>query len=312
MNILEKIGSEVLSFFRVQQVYLIFQKGGVDALLTFEGITSSILCLTPFILLYEMSRSLFVLKKGIHVFIVPLLIDLVNRIFSRLISISVGSYMIILFKPYAILKTELTWYWFIYGYAAWELGHYIYHYICHRVRFFWCLHSSHHANESINMSVNYSHFFLEGPFADSIRVSTCILLGVSPSMLALIVVIDWIWAEFNHISEETLKNARLGVFGNFILTPSHHRVHHSRNQIYLDKNFGNLLNIWDKLFQTYQKELQEVKPEYGITRKVNPYSFWDVYFGEIIALTKDVYLAPGLRNKLLYLIMPPGWKHNSN
>ena len=131
-------------------------------------------------------------------------------------------------------------------------------------------------------------------------------------MLALIVVIDWIWAEFNHISEETLKNARLGVLGNFILTPSHHRVHHSRNHIYLDKNFGNLLNIWDKLFQTYQKELQEVKPEYGITRKVNPYSFSDVYFGEIIALTKDVYLAPGLRNKLLYLIMPPGWKHNSN
>ncbi|MEX0315722.1 MAG: sterol desaturase family protein, partial [Allomuricauda sp.] len=78
---------------------------------------------------------------------------------------------------------------------------------------------------------------------------------------------------------------------------------------YMDTNFCNLLNIWDKVFGTYQEEQKTVQIEYGITRKMDSGSFWDVYFGEIVALAKDVAKAPGLLNKLNYLVMPPGWSH---
>jgi hypothetical protein len=80
----------------------------------------------------------------------------------------------------------------------------------------------------------------------------------------------------------------------------------------MDTNFCNLLNIWDRLFGTFQMEKHEIKIEYGITRKMNAQNFVDVYFGEIGALWHDVRMAPGIKNKVLYLIMPPGWSHTGD
>jgi hypothetical protein len=77
----------------------------------------------------------------------------------------------------------------------------------------------------------------------------------------------------------------------------------------MDTNFCNLLNIWDKIFGTFQHEKKDIQPEYGITREMNANSFLDVYFGEIAALWKDVRKAPGIKNKILYAVMPPGWSH---
>lgn len=69
------------------------------------------------------------------------------------------------------------------------------------------------------------------------------------------------------------------------------------------------MNIWDKAFKTYQPEKEGIEIRYGITREIKPNDFLDSYFGEITALAGDVYRAPGLKNKILYLVMPPGWNH---
>jgi len=80
----------------------------------------------------------------------------------------------------------------------------------------------------------------------------------------------------------------------------------------MDTNFCNLLNIWDRVFKTYQPEQDHITIQYGITRNINAANFFDVYFGEFYYLVKDVIRAPGLKNKLLYLIMPPGWNHTGD
>jgi len=121
--------------------------------------------------------------------------------------------------------------------------------------------------------------------------------------------VDGTWGAFIHAGENLIKDGRLGFLNKIILTPSHHRVHHARNPLYMDTNFCNLLNIWDRVFGTFQMEKKEIKIEYGITRKMNAQNFLDVYFGEIGALWHDVRHAPGIKNKALYLIMPPGWSH---
>ena len=164
----------------------------------------------------------------------------------------------------------------------------------------------------MNLSVTYTHFFLEAPYADVIRTSICILLGVEPPMLFLIMMIDGLWGAFIHVGENILPNARLGFLNRIILTPSHHRVHHARNPLYMDTNFCNLLNIWDKVFKTYQNEESGTEIEYGITRPVNTRNFLDVYFGEFYYLAKDIRHAPGLINKILYIFMPPGWSHTGD
>jgi len=161
----------------------------------------------------------------------------------------------------------------------------------------------------MNLSVSFAHFFLEAPYADVIRTSICLIAGVSPPLLFLIMFIDGTWGTFIHIGDNIMKDARLGILNKFILTPSHHRVHHARNPLYMDTNFCNLLNIWDKIFGTHQHEQYDTPVEYGITRKVNHKNFWDVYFGEIVFLARDVKNAPGIKNKFLYIFMPPGWSH---
>jgi len=161
----------------------------------------------------------------------------------------------------------------------------------------------------MNLSVTHAHFFLEAPYADAIRTTVCILAGIKPEMLFIIMFIDGTYGAFIHVGENLIKDGRLGFLNKIILTPSHHRVHHAKNPLYMDTNFCNLLNIWDKVFGTFQNEEKNLKIEYGITRKMNSGNFIDVYFGEIFALCKDVYHAPGIKNKLAYIVMPPGWSH---
>ncbi len=286
-----------------------FKSGNYGTLLTYDGLLSAIGPLIPFLLIIEIIRALLFRKFRRKDYKVIFFIYIFNRFVSRFISIGAVAFCIGLFEKYAIIKTSFTWYWLIFGYIVWELAHFVYHYLAHKVRLFWCLHSTHHAPENMNLSVTYAHFFLEAPYADVIRTSICILLGVNPPLLFFIMFIDGTWGAFIHAGENLLKDGRLGFLNKIILTPSHHRVHHAKNPLYMDTNFCNLLNIWDKIFGTFQHEKNEIPLEYGITREMNANSFLDVYFGEIAALWKDVKKAPGIRNKILYTIMPPGWNH---
>jgi sterol desaturase/sphingolipid hydroxylase (fatty acid hydroxylase superfamily) len=309
MEVLDTIYNEVFGFLGISQAWEIIKTGDYSAFRTYDGIKSLIYPIIPLLVLLELILGLAYKKPQTKVYKVNFLIYIFNRFVGRFIAIAMVTLLIGWLEPYALIKTESKWYWFIYGYIVWEFGHFIYHYLGHKVRLFWCLHSTHHAPEDMNLSVTYAHFFLEAPYADIIRTTVCLLLGVEPVMLFLIMFIDGTYGAFIHVGENMIKDARFGFFNKIMLTPSHHRVHHAKNPLYLDTNFCNLLNIWDRVFHTYQEEQTEIKPEYGITRKVNSGSFFDVYFGEIIALVKDIAQAPGLKNKLFYVFMPPGWNH---
>jgi len=312
LNIFHTLYEEVLSFFGITQIIEISKTGNYSSLLTLDGVFAAISPLIPLILLIEIIRALFNKRFKIEDYKVPFLIYIVNRFISRFISIAAVAFCIGLLEPHAIFKSSIKWYWLIYGYIIWEFAHFIYHYLAHKVRLFWCLHSTHHAPEQMNLSVSFAHFFLEAPYADVIRTSICIIMGVSPPLLFLIMFIDGTWGAFIHAGENILKDGRLGFLNRIILTPSHHRVHHAKNPMYMDTNFCNLLNIWDRIFGTFQYEQKETPIEYGITRKINANSFLDVYFGEITSLSRDVAKAPGIKNKILYMFMPPGWSHTGD
>ena len=309
MNIFQILYNELISFFGLSQVIEMFKSGNYSVLQTLDGVVGVISPLIPLLLVIEIIRALLLKKFHISEYRVTFFMIVFNRIVSRFISIAAVGFCIGLFEKYRVFSTSFTWYWLIYGYIIWELAHFVYHYLGHKVRLFWCLHSTHHAPEHMNLSVSYSHFFLEAPYADFIRTTICILLGVNPPLLFFIMFIDGTWGAFIHVGENLIKDGRLGILNNILLTPSHHRVHHARNPLYMDTNFCNLLNIWDRIFKTFQHEKKDVPPEYGITRKINSQNFMDVYFGELAALLKDIYKAPGIKNKLLYIFMPPGWSH---
>jgi len=312
ISLLENLKQEFIDFFGMGAWLEMFSKGDYSRLHTLDGILGAIGPLIPLLMVLEFTNALISRRFTNKDYKNNMLIYIFNRLVGRFISIGLVAFCIGYFGPYAILKTGTAWYWFIYSYIVWELSHFVYHYYGHKVRLFWCLHSTHHAPEHMNLTVGFAHFFLEAPYADFIRTTICILLGVQPPVLFLVMFIDGTWGTFIHAGENLLKDGRLGVLRHIILTPSHHRVHHARNPKYMDTNFCNLLNIWDRIFKTHQYEEQELPPEYGITRPIKNNSFWDVYFGEFVCLFRDVSQAPGIKNKLLYIIMPPGWSHNGN
>lgn len=301
--------TELKDFFGIGAWLEMFTTGNYSRLNTLDGILGAISPLIPLLIVLEFISAIIQGRLSKKDYKNTMLIYVINRIIGRFISIGLVSFCIGFFQPFAILKTHITWYWLIYGYLVWELSHFVYHYFGHKVRLFWCLHSTHHAPETMNLTVGFAHFFLEGPYADFIRTTICILLGVDPALLFLIMFIDGTWGAFIHTGENLLKDGRLGPLQHIILTPSHHRVHHARNPLYMDTNFCNFLNIWDRVFKTHQYEEHETPPEYGITRPIKNDSVWDIYFGEFVLLFKDIYHAPGIKNKLLYLVMPPGWSH---
>ncbi len=298
-----------VGFFGVEQFIKIVKSGDYSSFLTYDGFISIIGPLFPIVMVLEIIMALILKKFKAINYKISFFSFVLNAFVGRFISIAAMVFCIGLFEKYAIFKISFTWYWFIYGYIVWELAHFVYHYLGHKVRLFWCLHSTHHAPQTMNLSISYAHFFLEGPYADVIRTTICILLGVSPPMLIVIMFIDGFWGGFIHIGENLAKTGKMGFLNKFILTPSHHRMHHAKNPLYMDTNFCNLLNIWDRVFGTYQSENPAITIEYGITRKMKPNSFIDSYFGEFGALVMDMKKAPGIGNKILYIFMPPGWSH---
>lgn len=312
MDIIHIFSDEIKSFFGIGSLLDMYKSGDYSKLLTLDGILAAVSPVMPLILVIEIIRAFVYKRFKIEDYKMSFFIFVFNRFVGRFIAIAALAFCIALLEPYAIFKTTFKWYWIFYGYIVWEFAHFVYHFLAHKIRILWCLHSTHHAPQSMNLFVSFSHFFLEAPYADVIRTSICILLGVNPPLLFLIMFIDGTWGAFIHVGENVIKNGRLSFLNNIILTPSHHRVHHAKNPQYLDTNFCNLLNIWDRVFKTYKVEEHETHPVYGITRKLNPNNFLDVYFGEIVCLWKDVRKAPGIKNKFLYIVMPPGWNHTGN
>ena len=309
MGLLKAILQEITGFFGFGNLIDILRSGNYQELLTYHGITSVIGPLIPFLLVIEITRAAFYKRFKVIEYKISFFTYVLNAFVGRVISFAMVGICIGLFEKYSLFTTSFTWYWFLYGYMVWELAHFIYHFLAHKVRLLWCLHATHHAPTSMNLSVTYAHFFLEAPYADIIRTSICMLLGVNPALLFVIMFIDSAWGSFIHIGENLVQDARFGFLNRIILTPSHHRVHHAKNPNYMDTNFCNLLHIWDKAFGTYQPEDRSIPIQYGITRPMKTHSFLDAYFGEIVALAKDVRKAPGIKNKFLYIVMPPGWSH---
>ncbi|TAE97586.1 MAG: sterol desaturase family protein [Runella slithyformis] len=312
MDILQRILHEIVDFFRVGGVVEAVSTGNYRFFLTLDGFMWLLAPLAPFIILGELLWLLAMKRFTKTKYKVTLTIIAVNRALGHILSFGAMAFCINVFEKYAIFQTSYKWYWFIYAYVVYELGSFIHHYLSHKVRVLWCLHAVHHSSEDLNSSVTLTTFYLENIYTEILQTTFCMLMGLTPEMYFVIMVIDSIWGAFIHISEDTIKDGKLDFLDKIMLTPSSHRVHHAKHPLYLDTNYCSVLKIWDVIFGTYQKEEKGVPLEYGITRPINAQSFMDVYFGDLVLLWEDIKTAPGLANKFLYIFMPPGWQHDGN
>ncbi|MCA0431523.1 MAG: sterol desaturase family protein [Bacteroidetes bacterium] len=182
------------------------------------------------------------------------------------------------------------------------------HRIDHYCRFFWAAHVTHHSSEEFNLTVGFRSSVFQ-PLYRFIYFIPLALFGFEAIDIAFAYSATQIFGILVHT--QTIKN--LGWLEYIFVTPSHHRVHHGSNIKYLDKNMGMLLIIWDKLFGTFQKELDEEPVKYGLTTNINTYHPLKMVFHEWQSIFKDLkHKKCNLFQKFGYVFGPPGWSHDGS
>jgi hypothetical protein len=131
-----------------------------------------------------------------------------------------------------------------------------------------------------------------------------VLLGIPYKVIAVLTPLH-LFAQFWY---HTKHIGKLGVLEYIIVTPSQHRVHHAINKEYIDKNLGAIFCIWDRTFGTFQEELKEIPPVYGVLKPVNTWNPILINFQHIWLLIKDAWRTKNWLDKLRIWFMPTGWR----
>ncbi len=192
------------------------------------------------------------------------------------------------------------WYTWVIALIGVDLLYYGYHRIAHRVRLIWATHQAHHSSQYYNLATA-----VRQKWNNSGEVLMWIplpLLGLPPWMVYFSWSLNLIYQFWIH-TERIDKLPR--PFEFVFNTPSHHRVHHGMDQLYLDKNYGGILIIWDRLFGSFQAEV--FRPHYGLTKQVDTFNIWNLQTREYVAIVRDWRSASRLRDRLGYVFGPPGW-----
>ena len=206
----------------------------------------------------------------------------------------------------SIIQLDKLWLSIIIAFISQDFAGYWLHRLSHRVNFMWNRHVIHHSSEEFNLSCA-----LRQSISDNIRFSAILLipaavLGIPSHIFAIIGPVHLFLQFWYH----TRLIDKMGILENFLVTPSHHRVHHAINRKYLDKNYGQIFIIWDKIFGTFQSEEKNNLPIYGILRPANTWNPVSINFKHILQLAKDAYQTQRNWDKIRIWFMPTGWRPN--
>jgi sterol desaturase/sphingolipid hydroxylase (fatty acid hydroxylase superfamily) len=187
----------------------------------------------------------------------------------------------------AIVLADFTYYWM----HRWE----------HEVRLLWAYHTVHHSSPEYNLTTSLRLAWVEG-LIEWVFFVPMILIGFDAvqAIAALSVVViyqTWIHTE---------KIGKLGWLDRVFNTPSVHRVHHGSNRKYLDRNYGGILILWDRLFGTYQAE--EEPAVYGITKPLGTSNPITINLHEFVQIGRDVARAASWSQALGHVFRRPGWQ----
>lgn len=204
----------------------------------------------------------------------------------------------------ALTQVKATALTYIIAFLVIDFQGYWVHRWCHKINFFWNYHIIHHSSEEFNLSCalrqsisNFINFF-------TFLLIPAALLGIPETVIAIVTPLHLFLQYWYH----TQLINKLGFLEHIIVTPSHHRVHHAINKIYMDKNLSQIFIFWDKLFGTFQAELDDVKPVYGVTRPVRTWNPLKINFIHLWLLIKDAWRTRNLKDKFRIWFMPTGWR----
>ena len=210
---------------------------------------------------------------------------------------------------YRLFDIGFAWWAWPIAFVADDFAYYWVHRLGHRVRWMWAAHVIHHSSQHYNLSTALRQTWT-GFFTPGLLVSLPLFwLGFHPLMVAFCGGLNLIYQFWIH-TEAVKRMPRW--FEAVMNTPSHHRVHHATNPRYLDSNYAGVFIVWDKMFGTFVPERDDEPIRYGIVKQLGSFNLLWAAFHEWVGIARDMWTAPGLGNKLAYLLRPPGWSHDNS
>lgn len=190
------------------------------------------------------------------------------------------------------------------GMLAWDFAYYWLHRWEHGVRLFWATHVSHHSSEHYNLSTALRQPWT--PFLGLVIFPPLGFLGLEPWVIMTCGGFNLIYQFWIHTEAIDRLPAPIEFVFN---TPSHHRVHHGSNPQYLDKNHGGILILWDRLFGSFEPEVEPVR--YGLVKNVKSFNLWTIYVHEFLSIARNVRDARTWGDRFRHVFADPGWKPGS-
>lgn len=205
----------------------------------------------------------------------------------------------------AVVHVEATWAAVAITFLVKDFAGYWNHRLNHEVNFFWNRHVVHHSSEEYNLACALRQSISEVWVFFALFMLPAALVGVPTAVVAIVAPVH-LFAQFWYHTRVIDKLP--GWFEYVFVTPSHHRVHHAINDEYLDRNYSEVFIVWDRLFGTFQPELAEVPPVYGVKKAVGTYNPFVINYQHLWRLLRDAWYTESWRDRLRIWFMPTGWR----
>ena len=238
--------------------------------------------------------------------------DMISSLGSGVTNVTkdvIGLYLVILSYPFLLHNLALTHISnniivYIIAFFALDFAGYWVHRLQHVVNFFWNGHIVHHSSEEFNLACALRQSISSVVKTFAIFLLPAALFGVPAPVISIVAPLHLFaqfWYHTRHIN-------KMGFLEKIIVTPSHHRVHHAINPQYIDKNYGQIFIFWDKWFGSFQAELPDVLPVYGITRPVRTWNPIKINFQHVWLLIKDAFRTRNWKEKFTLWFRHTGYR----
>jgi len=220
-----------------------------------------------------------------------------------------GLVVVIISYPYLLeklstIKLENTWLLFVVGFVCIDFSSYWIHRLNHKINFFWNQHLIHHSSEEFNLACALRQSISNILGYSALFLIPAAVMGVPHEVITVLAplhLFGQFWYHTQHIG-------KLGVLEYFLVTPSQHRVHHAINPIYIDKNLAAIFCVWDRWFGTFQEELKEEPPVYGVLKPVHTWNPMIINFQHLWGMIQDAWYTRSWKDKLTLWWKPTGYR----
>jgi len=240
---------------------------------------------------YRVNDSISSLNAG--------LLSRVILLFKKMVPLTI---YVMIEQHFALFDLQETIFlWFV-AFVLYDFCYYWNHRIGHEINIFWASHVVHHSSEEYNLTTALRQ--TSGSILGWIFYLPMALLGIEPKIMLSVAALNLVyqfWVHTRHVQ-------KLGWYELIFITPSNHRVHHATNQCYIDRNYGGVFILWDKIFNTYQEEQEDEPCIYGIRK---PLKSWNPIWTNLhfyAQLFNDAWHTERWQDKLLIWFKPTGWR----